>query len=248
MHERNEDRVLVGEVLVERADRYAGSLGDPVGGPGGVALTFENLSSRLDDGLHRRLRPCLLGSFRGSSRRSGMRVDDMRVIAQYISMPVGGPRSARVTHLTGIAPPCRLYGLLAFGVRMVVQASPDGLNGLQGPTRRLGVCRADRRVAVRDGGRALHRGLSAPACGRTEPHRSARRRGRNHPRGRARLSGDRDHLGRSVCDGRCLADRRRSRRAHRAGRPRPFLAHAQSDLRGDDSLLHGQSPCSRQTP
>ena len=61
VHEPNEDRVLVGEVLVERADRYAGSLGDPVGGPGGVALPLENLSSGLKDGLDGRLRSRLLG-------------------------------------------------------------------------------------------------------------------------------------------------------------------------------------------
>ena len=47
--ERNEDRVLVGEVLVDGADRYAGSFGDAVRGAGGVAVTLEDLSSRLQD-------------------------------------------------------------------------------------------------------------------------------------------------------------------------------------------------------
>ena len=61
VHERDEDRVLVGEVLVERADRYPGPLGDPVGGPGGVALTLENLSSRFEDRLDGRPRSRLLG-------------------------------------------------------------------------------------------------------------------------------------------------------------------------------------------
>ncbi len=61
VHEPNEDRVLVGEVLVERADRYPSSLGDPVGGPGGVALPLENLSSRFEDGLDGRPGARLLG-------------------------------------------------------------------------------------------------------------------------------------------------------------------------------------------
>src|SRR5271166_900690 len=64
-------------------------------------------------------RACL-GSFRGSSRRSGMRVDDMRVIAQYIGMPALG--------LALLA----LYGLLAFGVRMVVQVRRTGSTGFKG--------------------------------------------------------------------------------------------------------------------
>ncbi len=61
VHERYEDRVLVGEVLVERADLYPGPFGDPVGGPGGIALALENLSRRLEDRLDGRPRARLLG-------------------------------------------------------------------------------------------------------------------------------------------------------------------------------------------
>src|SRR6185312_10686797 len=46
-----EDRVLVREVLVQRADRDAGALGDAVGGAGGVAVAGENVSSRGQDPL-----------------------------------------------------------------------------------------------------------------------------------------------------------------------------------------------------
>ena len=47
----NEDRVLVGEVLVERADRDTGSLRDPIGGRARVAPALKNLSPCPEDGL-----------------------------------------------------------------------------------------------------------------------------------------------------------------------------------------------------
>ena len=53
--ERDEDRVLVREVLIQRPDRYASSLSDAVGGSGGVAMTLKNLSSGLQDRLDGRL-------------------------------------------------------------------------------------------------------------------------------------------------------------------------------------------------
>jgi protein-S-isoprenylcysteine O-methyltransferase Ste14 len=45
----DEDRVLVREVLVERADRDAGALGDAVGGAGAVPVAGENLSCSAQD-------------------------------------------------------------------------------------------------------------------------------------------------------------------------------------------------------
>jgi stress-induced morphogen len=50
--QRVQQRLLVREVLVQRADRVAGALGDAVGGRG-HALALENLSSGLQEGLHR---------------------------------------------------------------------------------------------------------------------------------------------------------------------------------------------------
>jgi hypothetical protein len=50
--ERQQDRVLVGEVLVERADADAGPLGDRIGGEGAQSAGFQNLSRRLQDRGH----------------------------------------------------------------------------------------------------------------------------------------------------------------------------------------------------
>jgi hypothetical protein len=47
--ERQQDRVLVGEVLVERADADARALGHRVGGEGRQSTGFENLSRRLQN-------------------------------------------------------------------------------------------------------------------------------------------------------------------------------------------------------
>ena len=48
--ERQQDRVLVVEVLIERADADAGALGYGIGGEAGDAAGFENLSGGLQNG------------------------------------------------------------------------------------------------------------------------------------------------------------------------------------------------------
>jgi hypothetical protein len=50
--ERNQDRVLVREVLVKRSDGNTGPLRDVVGRGPGVSALGENVSSRLEDLLH----------------------------------------------------------------------------------------------------------------------------------------------------------------------------------------------------
>ena len=47
--ERQQDRVLVGEVLIERADADAGALGHGVGREAGQSTGLQNLSSALQD-------------------------------------------------------------------------------------------------------------------------------------------------------------------------------------------------------
>ena len=68
----NEDRVLVREVLVERADRDAGALGDAVRRACCVAVARENLSSGLDDRLERGGRSRLDGPASGCSARAAV--------------------------------------------------------------------------------------------------------------------------------------------------------------------------------
>ena len=60
--QRQQHRVLVAEVLVERADADAGALGHRVGGEGGQAAAFQNLSRRLDDRRHGLRRTRLTGN------------------------------------------------------------------------------------------------------------------------------------------------------------------------------------------
>ena len=57
--EQAQDGLLVREVLVERADADARPRRDAVGGEAGVAVGAQNLSGRLDDGVHRDLRTLL---------------------------------------------------------------------------------------------------------------------------------------------------------------------------------------------
>jgi hypothetical protein len=52
---------FAGEVLVERANRETGCSGHLVGGQTGLAFFVQNLSSRLEQGLHGLLRPGLRG-------------------------------------------------------------------------------------------------------------------------------------------------------------------------------------------
>src|SRR5690606_3414158 len=49
------NRILVREVLIQRADGHPGVLGDAVGGAGGVAVLGENVSSGGEDALPREL-------------------------------------------------------------------------------------------------------------------------------------------------------------------------------------------------
>ena len=51
--ERNEKRVFVGEVLIERSHRNSCFVGNIVRGGTGVALLIENASSRVEDSFHR---------------------------------------------------------------------------------------------------------------------------------------------------------------------------------------------------
>ena len=57
--ERRHERLLVGEILIERADADAGHRGNPVGAGAIVSLPRENTSSCVQQRLHRRLRSLL---------------------------------------------------------------------------------------------------------------------------------------------------------------------------------------------
>src|SRR3984885_10685042 len=61
VHQRMQDRVFVRKVLVQRADRQLGVLGDAVGRPGGIAVRGENVSCRIQYPLPGLRRPILLG-------------------------------------------------------------------------------------------------------------------------------------------------------------------------------------------
>ena len=63
LEEDRENRLLVGEVLVERSDRDPGAVGDVVGGGPDVALLLENASSGLHDLSDGEARPALGGPF-----------------------------------------------------------------------------------------------------------------------------------------------------------------------------------------
>lgn len=60
-HELDEDRVLVGEVLVQRPDRNLCPLGNAICGTRRIAEVGENVSSRLQDASAGRLRTVLSG-------------------------------------------------------------------------------------------------------------------------------------------------------------------------------------------
>ena len=67
-----QERILVGEVLIEAAGRHAGSLGDALGGGSGVAARGELPRSCLDEGFSRQHRPALHGRpFTGVCLRHG---------------------------------------------------------------------------------------------------------------------------------------------------------------------------------
>jgi hypothetical protein len=57
--QRDEERVLAREVLVERADRHTGERGDVVRRGPGIATGREDPSSRIQDGADRVVRPPL---------------------------------------------------------------------------------------------------------------------------------------------------------------------------------------------
>lgn len=61
VHQRPQHRVLVGEVLIQGSDRQARSFGDAVGGPGGISVLGENVSSRVEDALPGFRGPLLFG-------------------------------------------------------------------------------------------------------------------------------------------------------------------------------------------
>ena len=61
--ERDEQGVLVGEVLVEGPDGDAGLVGDVVGGGPGISLLVENASSGIEDAFDRAARPLLEREF-----------------------------------------------------------------------------------------------------------------------------------------------------------------------------------------
>ena len=50
--QRDGHRLLAWKVLVERSNRNAGALCNPVRGPGGIPVSLENLSGRDEDLLH----------------------------------------------------------------------------------------------------------------------------------------------------------------------------------------------------
>lgn len=60
-HELDEDRVLVGKVLVQRPDRNLCPLGYAIGGTRRIAEVGENVSSRLQDASAGRFRTVLSG-------------------------------------------------------------------------------------------------------------------------------------------------------------------------------------------
>ena len=61
--ERDQERVLVREVLVERADRDTCLVGDVVGGGPGVSLLVEDASRRVENAFDRSPRPLLTWGF-----------------------------------------------------------------------------------------------------------------------------------------------------------------------------------------
>jgi hypothetical protein len=61
VHERSQDGVFVRKVLVQRADRDPGALGDPVGGPGRVAVLGKNVSRGIQNPLPGLGGPLLFG-------------------------------------------------------------------------------------------------------------------------------------------------------------------------------------------
>lgn len=77
----DEQGLLVGKVLVERADADPGDIGDAIGGEGSIAVRDEKLSCGVEEGGHRRLCPLLARHFtrlRGHGGLSvGMRVGVM---------------------------------------------------------------------------------------------------------------------------------------------------------------------------
>src|SRR5215510_5524303 len=60
-----DERLLAGEILIERADAHAGLLGDPVGAGAIEAFPDENASGCFDQCIDRRTRPLLRGFFSG---------------------------------------------------------------------------------------------------------------------------------------------------------------------------------------
>ena len=53
LFQRGHDQgLLAGKIRVQGADRYPGSLGNPVGGAGGIAPSLENLSSGPENRFH----------------------------------------------------------------------------------------------------------------------------------------------------------------------------------------------------